>query len=127
VDAESKRSLVAAWIQDYAKASGDFMPNKENIHLAEFEWKPVFNKCLAQLKALSMDFSLDHFHVVRREYCPYVKLRSRHQCGKCDQCTKLRKYCEETTGKKKDFYQDEFKKHLVWKDAEKAVCIYSMC
>ena len=117
--AEAKRLLIAAWIEGYAKRSGDFMPNKDNIHLGEFEWKPVFNKCIAELKD---DFTLDHFHTVRRKYCKHIKLRSENQCGKCDQCTKLRKLYDESSGKQKAFYANEYKQHLQWKDDEKAVC-----
>ena len=117
--AEAKRLLIAAWMEGYAKRSGDFMPNKDNIHLGEFEWKPVFNKCIAELKE---DFTLDHFHNVRRDYCKHIKLRSENQCGKCDQCTKLRKLYDESSGKQKAFYANEYKQHLQWKDDEKAVC-----
>jgi hypothetical protein len=119
--AESDRAMIGSWIEGYAKRSGDFMPNKANIHLGEFEWRPVFNKCLAELKAVHLTFTLEHFNRIRCAYCPEIKLRSRNQCGKCDQCTKLRELYTESTGAEKEKYRREYEKHLQWKDEEKAV------
>ena len=122
--AESERALIGSWITGYAKRSGDFMPNKASIHLGEFEWRPVFNKCLTELKAVHLNFNIDHFNRIRRAYCPEIKLRSRNQCGKCDQCTKLRQLYTESTGAEKERYRKAYETHLQWKDEEKAVCIY---
>ena len=100
------------------------MPNKASIHLGEFEWRPVFNKCLTELKAVHLNFNIDHFNRIRRAYCPEIKLRSRNQCGKCDQCTKLRQLYTESTGAEKEKYRQAYETHLKWKDEEKAVHDY---
>ena len=41
--------LSEEWLRDYSIKAGDHMPDVDEIHLPDFTWKAVWNRCMQEL------------------------------------------------------------------------------
>ena len=98
---KTRRSTLAAlaWLEQYAKGSGDVMPDSGDIHLPDYRWQHVWAKMAASLKAHGdVPPTASQFLKVAKENMPEVKIVKTKRFSKCTTCDKLDTLIGKSTG-----------------------------
>ena len=80
--------LAKAWLVNYGISSGDFMPDKDEIHLSEYSWTDVYKRMVFNLRGSSTPVcERRQFDRVRKhEECSFVKCKASKRYGYIVSC-----------------------------------------
>lgn len=83
-----KKALLGSWLQQYAKNSGDQMPDAKNtFHLPDYHWTDVWARCMRDLK---QPISLSAFMTERKKNHKNIKIRKYKKFAQCSECKQLK-------------------------------------
>ena len=104
-----------AFVQTYSKQYGDFMPDKDEIHLPDFSWKSVREKFVSQLEA---PVSQSTFSRVK-DSLPHILIRKCKRFSQCQWCGEIKNKIKTATGATRKFWRDELRQHNDWQMRER--------
>lgn len=117
-----RRSTMTAmaWLEEYAKASGDVMPESGDIHLPDARWKHVWTKMSAALKSHGdIPPTTGQFIKAAKKHLPGVKIVKVKRFARCTICDKLDTLIGKSSGEIRDFYVKEKDSHIRWQQRER--------
>jgi hypothetical protein len=113
-------SIAKVWLERYARKSGDFMPDKGEIHLPEYTWKMVFALFVREHGGGICHYST--FMRMRVNELSYIKIRKCKAFAACHHCVRLKELVKGKTGKTKAFWEGELAAHNAWQMRERMKC-----
>jgi hypothetical protein len=111
------------WLIAYAKRSGDFMPDFEQIHLPDYKWTYVHLKAENELQSIGLKIlTYQHFRRLVKSALPHIKIRKFKRFTKCTQCKKLDMECMKhaASSAKGIFWRQKKEEHIQWETRERA-------
>ena len=137
MSAEDKRITVTNWLKNYARDSGEWMPNEKNIvQLTDYKWLHVYKTCMRQIKERSLivgngaaasSLQLDNdlmcyteWMRIRKDQCPTIRIRKYKALAKCTECDRLDKLLSKTNGDEREVVRLRKARHTEWFMAERA-------
>lgn len=116
------KDATVAYLLEYAKHTGDFMPDHEEIHLPDYSWHQVWLKLSARFKETNqVPPSQGHFNKLRKcVELRHIKIRKYKRFTKCDECQRLDKLIDKSAGVQRAYWLDQKEKHNTWQLRERA-------
>jgi hypothetical protein len=117
----SVSDAIVAYLGEYAVRNGDYMPDKQEIHLPDYKWRHVWRKLCKRFAAAGQhEPSEGGFNKIRRELMNHVQIRKHKRFTKCEECLKLDKAIGDATGVKREFFVVLKNEHIEWQFRERA-------
>lgn len=92
-----KKAVMGAWLVQYAKNSGDHMPDKaDTFHLPDYHWNEVWARCARELK---QRISYSAFMTERKANYKNIKIRKYKRFAQCSECKRLKRKKNEAQSK----------------------------
>jgi hypothetical protein len=110
--------VMEAWIKDYAKQAGDFMPDSMEIHLPEYSWTMV-HELFVREHGMGEGYTYKAFTRIRRMKCSHVKIRKCKKFAACHFCVRLKELIAKKNGKASLFWKAELAAHNAWQLRER--------
>lgn len=109
-----------AWLEEYAKGSGDVMPDSGDIHLPDYRWRHVWAKMSENLKAHGdVPPSASQFTKAAKEQLPGIKIVKVKRFAKCTTCDKIDTLIGKSSGDVRDYLVREKEAHIRWQQRER--------
>lgn len=109
-----------AWLEEYAKYSGDVMPDSGDIHLPDYRWKHVWTKMYASLRHHGdQPPSLGAFLKNAKATLGHIKIVKVKHFAKCSTCEKLNTLIGKSSGPVREFFIAEKDQHICWQQRER--------
>ena len=113
--------LAIARILKYAKQAGDYMPDCNEIHLPDYSWKMVMKKLILDSPTRSgLRVSQPNFYkLLALPQLEHVKIVTCKRFAACQYCLQLKANIRSSTGRRREFWEDELRKHNDWQMRER--------
>ena len=110
-------SAALTWLEAYAKRSGDYMPDKKEIHLPDYRWTFVHKKAIKSLGGRGPKYNW--FRKQAKKLHPHIKIRKYKRFTKCTECSKLDEKLAKTTGATREMWAQKKEEHNAWQTRER--------
>ena len=119
---QAETLAAVQWLSAYACASGDCMPDSDEVHLPDYCWKYVFQRYLREHIGNSIsETTFFRLHKLDTDLGK-IKIRKCKRFSKCEKCMELDKLIKSTLGLKRAFWKLLKRKHIEWQMKERMKC-----